>query len=71
MPPRFWRDLGHGKGPTKSLVALGYAGWAPLQLEDEISRGAWVAMPEDPKLVFDDDRTKVWTDAMAQYKAER
>ncbi len=64
-------DLGHGKGPTKSLVALGYAGWAPLQLEDEISRGAWVSMPEDPKLVFDDDRTKVWTDAMAQYKAER
>ena len=39
-------DLGHGKGPTKSLVALGYAGWAPLQLEDGISRGAWVAMPE-------------------------
>lgn len=64
-------DLGQGKGPAKSLVALGYAGWAPLQLEDEISRGAWVTMPEDPKLVFDDDRAKVWTDAMAQYKAER
>lgn len=64
-------DLGHGKGPSESLVALGYAGWAPLQLEDEISSGAWVSMPEDTKLVFDDDRAKVWTDAMAQYKAER
>ncbi|MFY9759613.1 MAG: YqgE/AlgH family protein [Xanthobacteraceae bacterium] len=64
-------DIGVGKGPSKSLVALGYAGWAPAQLDDEISRGAWVTMPEDPKLVFDDDRAKVWTDAMAQYKAER
>ena len=64
-------DIGVGKGPSKSLVALGYAGWAPAQLDDEVSRGAWVTMPEDPKLVFDDDRAKVWTDAMAQYKAER
>lgn len=64
-------DIGLGKGPRKSLVALGYAGWAPSQLDDEIARGAWVTVPEDPKLVFDDDRAKVWTDAMAQYKAER
>jgi len=64
-------DIGLGKGPRKSLVVLGYAGWAPAQLEDEISRGAWVTVPEDPKLVFDDDRAKVWTDAMAQYKAAR
>ncbi len=63
-------DIGLGKGPSKSLVALGYAGWAPSQLEDEITRGAWVTMPEDPKLVFDDDRAKVWTDAMALYKGE-
>lgn len=64
-------DLGLGKGPTESLVALGYAGWAPAQLEDEIARGAWVTVPENPKLVFDDDRAKVWTDAMAQYKTDR
>jgi putative transcriptional regulator len=64
-------DLGLGKGPAKSLVALGYAGWSASQLEDEIARGAWVTVPENPKLVFDDDRGKVWADAMAQYKAER
>jgi len=64
------RDIGQGKGPTKSLVALGYAGWAPSQLEDEIARGAWVTAPEDPHLVFDDDRTKVWTDALALSKSE-
>jgi putative transcriptional regulator len=64
------RDMGRGKGPSKSLVALGYAGWAPSQLEREIARGAWVSVAEDPNLVFDDDRTKVWTDAMALYKTD-
>jgi putative transcriptional regulator len=69
--PDVLRDIGLGKGPSKSLVALGYAGWAPSQLEDEIGRGAWVTVPEDPSLVFDDDRAKVWTDAMALYKTDR
>ena len=59
------RDIGLGKGPAKSLVAFGYAGWAPSQLDDEIKNGAWVTVPEDPALVFDDDRTKVWADALA------
>jgi putative transcriptional regulator len=63
------RDIGLGKGPHKSLVALGYAGWAPSQLEDEIARGAWVTAPEDPALVFDDDRAKVWTDALTRSKS--
>jgi putative transcriptional regulator len=65
------RDIGLGRGPSKSLVALGYAGWAPSQLEDEISRGAWVVVPENPVLVFDDDRTKVWADALALHKTVR
>ena len=65
------RDIGLGKGPSKSLVALGYAGWAPSQLEDEIARGAWVMVPENPALVFDDDRAKVWTDALALHKTGR
>jgi putative transcriptional regulator len=62
------RDIGLGKGPSKSLVAFGYAGWAPSQLEDELKLGAWVTVPEDPALVFDDDRTKVWADALARRK---
>jgi len=65
------RDIGLGKGPGKSLVAFGYAGWAPSQLEDEMARGAWVAVPEDPALVFDDDRAKVWNDALALHKTGR
>ncbi|HUC48436.1 MAG TPA: YqgE/AlgH family protein [Xanthobacteraceae bacterium] len=63
------RDIGLGKGPQKSLLAFGYAGWAPSQLDDEIKAGAWTAVPENPALVFDDDRSKVWADALALHKA--
>jgi putative transcriptional regulator len=62
------RDIGLGKGPHQSLVAFGYAGWAPMQLDNELRQGAWNTIPDDPALVFDDDRAKVWSDAMARYK---
>jgi putative transcriptional regulator len=64
------RDIGTGHGPKQSLIAFGYAGWAPQQLDEELARGAWVAAPENPALVFDADRAKVWTDALALYKNE-
>ena len=64
------RDLGVGHGPKQSLIAFGYAGWAPQQLDDELAHGAWIAAPENPALVFDTDRAKVWTDALALYKNE-
>jgi putative transcriptional regulator len=66
--PDVLRDIGHGKGPAKFLVAFGYAGWGPSQLDDEIARSDWYNVPEDPALVFDDDRAKVWADAMARRK---
>jgi putative transcriptional regulator len=62
------RDIGLGKGPGKSLIAFGYAGWGSSQLDGEIGRGDWFNVPEDPSLVFDDDRTKVWIDAMARHR---
>jgi putative transcriptional regulator len=68
--PDALRDIGHGKGPAKSLVAFGYAGWGPGQLDNEITRGDWYNVTEDPTLVFDDDRAKVWADAMARRKAD-
>jgi putative transcriptional regulator len=66
--PKILRDIGLGKGPHQALIAFGYAGWAPAQLDDELREGAWDLVPEDPALVFDDDRAKVWSDAMARYK---
>ena len=47
------RDIAKGSGPAKALLALGYAGWAPGQLEDEIQSNGWLNCPADPELVFD------------------
>jgi putative transcriptional regulator len=60
------RDIAHGNGPKKSLVAFGYAGWGPGQLEGELRRGSWFTAPAEPKLIFDEDRDKVWDLAFAQ-----
>jgi putative transcriptional regulator len=59
-------DIGHHAGPRKSLVAFGYTGWGPGQLEAELALHGWFIIPEDPKLVFDDDREKVWDEALAR-----
>ena len=59
------RDMAHGRGPAKALVAFGYAGWGPGQLENEIDHRGWFTAPADPALVFDDDRAKLWDIAMA------
>jgi putative transcriptional regulator len=60
------RDIGHGKGPAQSLIAFGYAGWAPGQLEGELARRDWVIAPGESKLIFDEDRDKVWDAAYAR-----
>jgi putative transcriptional regulator len=54
------RDIGAKKGPAKILVAFGYAGWGPDQLEREIKVHAWGITEADPALIFDEDRDKVW-----------
>lgn len=64
------RDIGHHQGPEKSLFALGYAGWGPGQLESELARHDWFTTPEEPKLVFDDDRGNLWEEAMARRTRE-
>jgi putative transcriptional regulator len=54
------RDIGTKKGPAKILVAFGYAGWGPDQLEHEIEVHAWGVAEADPALIFDEERDKVW-----------
>jgi len=58
--PEVLRDIGHNEGPRKTLVAFGYAGWGPGQLEGELALDAWFTVPEEPGLVFDADRQKLW-----------
>lgn len=60
------RAIGTGTGPRQSLFALGYAGWAPGQLEAEIKAGAWEIVPADKMLVFDENAETKWERAMAR-----
>ena len=44
-----------GTGPQNAMLALGYAGWAPGQLETEIQSNGWLHCPAKPELIFDTD----------------
>ena len=60
------KAIARGDGPSSAILALGYAGWAPGQLEGELAQRAWITTPEDPGLVFDADRAKLWDLATAR-----
>ncbi len=64
------RALAAGEGPAESLFALGYSGWSPGQLENEMRRGDWFVIPADPDLVFPDDPGKTWKRARARRRIE-
>ncbi len=46
------RDMARGKGPERAIMTLGYAGWGPGQLEEEIQSNGWLICPADVKLVY-------------------
>ncbi|KUF09746.1 YqgE/AlgH family protein [Pseudoponticoccus marisrubri] len=57
-------DLATGKGPSKWLMMLGYAGWGPGQLEGEIAENGWLVCPCAPRLVFDLPDMEKWEAAL-------
>jgi len=59
----FFDDLSSGKGPKNSILALGYAGWGPGQLEDEIIKNSWMTLSVDTSFLFDEEVSKKWTEA--------
>jgi putative transcriptional regulator len=60
------RAIGRGEGPRKSLLALGYAGWGPGQLDHELQQNGWLHAPADEEIVFGKDLDKKWTRALAK-----
>jgi putative transcriptional regulator len=46
------KAIAAGEGPSKFVVALGYAGWAAGQLEEEISSNSWLTLPADHRIIF-------------------
>ena len=53
-----------GKGPRQSLFMLGYAGWAPGQLEAELKMNSWIVVPGDKTLIFGTNADKKWRQAI-------
>src|SRR6476469_5860568 len=49
------KAIANGAGPKHAILALGYAGWAPGQLENEIQHNGWLHCDADPDLIFGDD----------------
>ncbi|MBL8574358.1 MAG: YqgE/AlgH family protein [Hyphomicrobiaceae bacterium] len=47
------KAIAEGRGPESAMLALGYAGWGPGQLENEILANGWLTAPADARLVFD------------------
>ena len=58
------RDILHaivnGDGPDDCIVALGYAGWAAGQLDDEIAANVWLSCPADEQIIFNTPTEKRW-----------
>ena len=56
-------DIAFGLGPQDNLIALGYASWAPDQLEEEIKNNTWLVAPASPELVFRTKDEEKWQKA--------
>lgn len=57
-------DIASGTGPASALLALGYSGWGPGQLEDEIMQNGWLTCDAKPDLVFSGDDEGKWEAAL-------
>lgn len=58
------KSIAEGDGPARSLLALGYAGWAPGQLDDEIQANGWLHVDADMGLLFDQELETKWERAV-------
>lgn len=57
-------DIARGKGPERSMLALGYAGWGPGQLEYEIAQNGWLTCAPSEQIIFGNDHRNKWTAAL-------
>jgi len=60
------KAIAAGEGPHRAILALGYAGWSPGQLENEIQANGWLNCPADMDLIFDPDVDLKYTRALAK-----
>ena len=64
------KAIAGGGGPKQGVLALGYAGWGPGQLDTEMQQNAWLSAPADPALVFDAEHETKWRRALAAMRID-
>jgi putative transcriptional regulator len=64
------KAIARGAGPASAVLALGYAGWAPGQLENEIHQNGWLHCPADRELIFGTDADVKYTLALKKIGIE-
>jgi putative transcriptional regulator len=64
------KAIASGGGPRLGLLALGYAGWGPGQLESEIEANAWLSMSPDEALLFGEANDAKWRQAFAKLRVD-
>ena len=64
------RAIAEGKGPDRLVLALGYAGWAPGQLDSEVLDNGWLLAPGDAEIVFDQNDGGKWQRALRKLKVD-
>jgi putative transcriptional regulator len=60
------KAIAEGGGPREGILALGYAGWGPGQLDAEMQQNAWLSVPADETIVFDGDHDTKWRRAFGK-----
>jgi putative transcriptional regulator len=64
------KAIADGGGPAHGFLALGYAGWGPGQLDQEMQDNAWLSAPASLDILFDRDHETKWRRAMATLKVD-
>lgn len=67
LDPQILGAIANGKGPRRHVIALGYSGWGPGQLENEIRREDWFAAPADPAIVLGRNFKTKWERALRRF----
>lgn len=64
------KAIAAGGGPKEGVLALGYAGWGPGQLDHELHQNAWLSAPADLPILFDEDHASKWRRALAKLRID-
>jgi len=68
--PEILRDIALNTGPSKYLFLLGYAGWGPGQLENELTDNGWLMLPAEDDVIFQTPDDLKWKVAAQRYNID-